>query len=174
VCPIDEHERRIAVHQRVDLAYAIESFVHGASPDRFLSEAARVLVPDGLLIVCDDMRTDDERRGPDLARATASAQAARTLAQFARGWHVNTLVAPQDLHRLAAGAGFAHLGTTDLTPYLELARPRDRAIALLASAVGWMPAISRRLAPLVGGAALQRGLARGWIAYHYAVFRRRV
>ena len=146
----------------VDLAYAIESFVHGPSPQRFLAEAARVLAPHGRLVVCDDVRTD--RGHPD---------AKRTLAQFARGWHVNTLVTLEELRALAADAGLEFVSSTDLTPYLELARPRDRAIALLAAAVGWIPMLSTRLAPLVGGAALQRGLSRGWIAYHYAVFQRR-
>jgi ubiquinone/menaquinone biosynthesis C-methylase UbiE len=162
-----------AAIEHVDLAYAIESFVHGPSPERFLAEAARVLVPNGVLVVCDDFRTDAENRGPHKGRATASAQAARTLARFVRGWHVNTLLSAGELQDLAAHAGFTHVMTTDLTPYLELRRPRDRAIALLAAALGWVPALSRRLAPLAGGAALQRGLARGWIAYHCVVFRKK-
>lgn len=145
----------------VDLAYAIESFVHGPAPQRFLSEAARVLKPHGRLVVCDDFRTDDGNRNAE-----------RTLAQFARGWHVNTLIAPDELRALAARAGLEPVMTADLTAYLELARPRDRAIGLLAAAVGWIPTIATRLAPLTGGAALQRGLARGWIAYHYTVFQR--
>jgi SAM-dependent methyltransferase len=146
----------------VDLAYAIESFVHGPSPARFLSEAARVLGPDGVLVICDDFRTGQGGR-----------QAARTLTQFIHGWHVNALLTPSELQEHAAHAGFVHVATADLTPYLELGRPRDRAIALLAAAVSWIPRASHRLSPLVGGAALQRGLARGWIAYHCAVFRRR-
>lgn len=146
----------------VDLAYAIESFVHGPSPERFLAEARRVLVPGGLLVLCDDFRAD-----------AGDPAAAPTLAQFARGWHVNTLLAPSALHELATRAGFDLVETIDLTPFLELARPRDRVIALLTSALGWIPSVARRFAPLVGGAALQRGLARRWIAYHCVVFRRR-
>jgi len=145
----------------VDLAYAIESFVHGPSPERFLSEAARVITPGGVLVLCDDFRTDDN-----------NPQAARTLDQFARGWNVNSLLTPAELTAQASATGFAPVSTTDLTPYLELGRPRDRAIAALASAVGWLPPLAHRFAPLVGGAALQRGLRNNWIAYHCAVFRR--
>jgi SAM-dependent methyltransferase len=148
----------------VDVAYAIESFVHGPSPERFFVEAARVVRPGGLLIVCDDVRLETNDR-----RATAIVD------QFVRGWHVNTLLTPAELGAHASDAGFAHVATTDLTPWLELGRPRDRAMALLAGLsrlAGPIPGLSLRLAPIVGGSALQRALAHGWIAYHFAVFTR--
>jgi SAM-dependent methyltransferase len=144
-----------------DLAYAIESFVHGPSAERFFAEAARVLRPGGRLIVCDDVR----QGSPNLA-------AARTIAQFTRGWHVNSLLTAAEWQQHAAHAGFVPISTVDLTPYLELSRPRDRVIALLARATGWMPHFSTRLAPLIGGSALQRAISKGWIAYHCASFRR--
>ena len=40
--------------ETADLAYAIESFVHGPDPERFFAECARIIRPDGLLIICDD------------------------------------------------------------------------------------------------------------------------
>ena len=150
-----------------DLAYAIESFVHGPSPERFFTEAARILRPGGRLIVCDDVRQDRQ----DLSTEAQSAKV-ETLAQFMRGWHVNSLLTAAEWQRHAADAGFVHVATNDLTSYLEISRPRDRAIALLAGAVGWMPYLHTRLAPLIGGSALQRGISNGWIAYHCASFRR--
>jgi SAM-dependent methyltransferase len=146
-----------------DAAYAIESFVHGPSPARFFAEAARIVRPGGLLMICDDVRRD-----------TADPRAARVTRQFARGWHVNTLVTPAELRQLAAAAGFAHERTIDLTPWLELNRPRDRAIRLLAAAAQWLPGQPTWLAPLVGGSALQEGLQRGWLGYEFAIFRRRI
>ena len=149
--------------ETADAAYAIESFVHGPSPERFFREAARLVRPGGLLMVCDDVRreSDDPR-------------AARVTRQFARGWHVNTLVTAAELRQLAAAAGFTHERTMDLTPWLELNRPRDRAIRLLAAAAQWLPGEPTWLAPLVGGTALQQGLERGWLAYEFAIFRRRI
>jgi hypothetical protein len=57
--------------------------------------------------------------------------------------------------------------TTDLSPYLELRRTRDRAIGVLLSLT---PA--RFLSHLRGGRALQTCLERGWIRYEFAQFRR--
>jgi SAM-dependent methyltransferase len=144
-----------------DAAYAIESFVHGPSPERFFAEAARIVRPGGLLMICDDVRRD-----------TADPRAPRALARFARGWHVNTLETAERLRAMAAAAGFAHDHTIDLTPYLELNRPRDRAINALAAILGWLPVQPVWLAPLLGGSALQQGLQRGWLAYDFMVFRR--
>jgi len=144
-----------------DLALAIESFVHGPSPDRFFDESARLIRPGGLLIVVDDVR-----------RARSSAQAARAIDRFCRGWRVNTLLDRDDLRARARRSGFAHDSTTDLTPMLEIGRPRDRAIGALAAVLGSLGLEHGRFGYLVGGSALQRCLARGWIGYDFAVFRR--
>lgn len=147
---------------RTDVAYAIESFVHAPDPRRFLSECHRLIRPGGLLIVCDDFL----RNADDPAAAPA-------IEQFRRGWHVNTLIASGELLALAGDAGFTHESTVDLSSYLELNRPRDRAIEVLVAAIGWLPGHWSRADHLVGGSALQRCLSRGWIGYDLAVFRRR-
>jgi cyclopropane fatty-acyl-phospholipid synthase-like methyltransferase len=147
--------------ESMDVAYAIESFVHGPSPSRFFAEAARVLRPGGRLIVCDDVLIGSGR-----------GESERTVAQFKRGWHVNSLLHAAQWRDLAGAAGLAHLATIDLTPHLEVGRLRDRLIGLLVSVVRGMPGVPLRLSPLIGGAALQRAISNGWIAYHCATFRR--
>lgn len=144
-----------------DLAFAIESFVHGPSPERFFAECARLVKPGGLLVICDDIRrpTDDPR-------------ATRVVEQFMRGWHVNTLLTADELRDLAGTAGFAHERTLDLTPWLELGRPRDRAIAAFVALFGWLPLSRTRVAHLVGGSALQTCLRSRWIGYDVVAFRR--
>ena len=144
-----------------DLAYAIESFVHGPSPEQFFVECARLLRPAGVLIVVDDVQRPD-----------ADERATRAIEQFCRGWRINTLLDRDELHAIAERAGFAHEWTTDLTPMIEIDRLRDRTIGVLATALGWLRVESGRFGYLAGGSALQRCLARGWIGYDFTVFRR--
>lgn len=143
-----------------DLAYAIESFVHGPDPAGFFAQCARIVRPGGLLLICDDVR-----------RAGGGAAARRAIERFRRGWRINTLPDREALRALAAEAGFEHRSTDDLTPFLETGRPRDRATALLAALVGWLP-VDARLGHLTGGNALRTCLRRGWIGYDLALFRR--
>ncbi|MCC7127103.1 MAG: methyltransferase domain-containing protein [Acidobacteria bacterium] len=138
----------------VDIAFAIESFVHGPSPARFFSEAFRALRPGGSLFVCDDVRGD-----------AGGANAERCIEQFMRGWHINTLLDASSIDRLAVDAGFTPVDTIDLTAWLELGRPRDRALAAFVRAFGWLPLRRTRFAHIVGGTALQTCLRRGWIRY---------
>jgi len=147
--------------ETADLAFAVESFVHGPSPERFFAEAARLIRPGGLLVICDDLR-----------RETSDPKAARAFDRFARGWHINSLLTRETLQELASDAGFVHEETTDLTPWLELGRPRDRLVAALVAVFGWLPLEESRFGMLAGGSALQTCLQRGWIGYDLVRFRR--
>lgn len=142
-----------------DVAYAIESFVHGPSPERFFEQSRRVLKPGGRLVICDDIRAD------------TSAASSRTVEEFTRGWHVNTLLTRGDMIALARAAGFEHESSTDLTPMLDLGRPRDRAIAVSVALLKWLPYAGDRYDYVIGGDALQTCLSKGWIRYELNVFR---
>jgi cyclopropane fatty-acyl-phospholipid synthase-like methyltransferase len=144
-----------------DVAVAIESFVHAPSAEVFFAQCRELVRPGGALVICDDFR-----------RPTADRRASAALAQFRRGWHINSLLDASELHTLARAAGFTHESTTDLTAYLELNRPRDRAVNVFLALFGWLPLQRTPLGHLVGGSALQRCLSRGWIGYDLAVFRR--
>ncbi len=145
-----------------DLAFAIESFVHGPDPSRFFEACARLVRPGGTLVICDDFR-----------RPSTGTAARREVERFRRGWHLNTLIHAGELRRLADDAGFDHVSTRDLTPHLERGRPRDRLIAAFVALFGWLPLDATPLGHLVGGSALQTCLGRGWIGYDLALFRRR-
>jgi tocopherol O-methyltransferase len=145
-----------------DLAYAIESFVHGPSPERFFEQIRRVLKPGGRLLICDDVKADE-----------SSVDAARVVEEFTRGWHINTLATRDDMIAMATAAGFDHESVVDLTPLLQLGRPRDRAIAVSVALLKWLPHAGDRYDYVIGGDALQTCLAKRWIRYEVNVFRAR-
>jgi SAM-dependent methyltransferase len=145
-----------------DLAYAIESFVHGPSPERFFAQSGSLLRQGGLLVLCDDFR-----------RPALGPEGERAVERYVRGWRINSLLEPAELRSVAAAAGFDHESTTELTPFLETRRPRDRAIGVMAATLGSLPLYNGRLGPMLGGSALQACLERGWIGYDLVVFRRR-
>lgn len=144
-----------------DVAFAIEAFVHGPDPAAFFAEAFRLVLPGGRLVVCDDMR-----------RAAPTGEAGRYLDRFRRGWRVNSLLRRDELRDEAVRAGFTPKQVLDLTPWVEIGRPRDRAIDVFALLLGWLPLDDTRAGHLVGGSALQRCLREGWVGYELAVFER--
>lgn len=143
-----------------DLAYAIESFVHGPAPDRFFAQCRRLLRPGGVLVICDDFR-----------KPTAAPRAALAIERFCRGWHINALLEREALHAMAGKHGLVHDSTVDLSPYLELGRPRDRALKALLPLLNLLPLAAGRFDYLSGGSALQECLANGWVAYEVVTFR---
>jgi SAM-dependent methyltransferase len=145
-----------------DLAYAIESFVHAPAPHPVFAACARLIRPQGLLVICDDFR-----------RAATDEGAARAIDRFRRGWHINTLLSREELWSIAHAAGFDHEWTHDLSHALEMRRTRDRAIGVFAAVADWIPFGAERMDYLLGGAALQECLMNGWIGYDLAVFRKR-
>jgi SAM-dependent methyltransferase len=144
-----------------DVVYAIESFVHATDPASFLRHCARLLRRGGALIICDDFRRDNT--APDADRA---------IERFRRGWHVNTLLRPADLLAMAAESGLRHDSTSDLSPHVDIGRPRDWIVDALAEPLERLPWRWDRLDPWLGGSALQRCLREGWVGYDFVVFRR--
>jgi len=147
---------------QADAAFAIESFVHAPDPSRFFEQCRQLIRANGLLIICDDFRGGQTDPG-----------AAAAVERFCEGWHINTLLTPEELRRRAHDFGFDHQTTDDLTPYLRIPRPRDRVIGAFLAVIEWLPGARKRFDDLIGGQALQTCLRRGWITYQLAVFRRR-
>ena len=142
----------------VDLVYMIESFVHASDPETVLQGVARVLRPGGRLVICDDML------------ASPDAVDSATVAAFARGWHVHNLLTVDRLTAIAASHGLERVGNRDLTPHVELRRPRDRVIRLIAPLIPRLGLKTPFWDNMYGGDALQRGLLGGLLQYRYVVF----
>jgi SAM-dependent methyltransferase len=144
-----------------DLAYAIESFSHVQDPARFFAQCRRLIRPGGLLLICDDFQRSSDEPG-----------AAHAIERFRRGWHINTLITREELRGVARAAGLEHESTTDLSPYLELRRVRDRIANVLLALFSWFLPDASRYSYVAGGSALQTCLERDWIGYDLALFRR--
>jgi SAM-dependent methyltransferase len=147
-----------------DLAFAMESFVHAADATRFFSECAKLVRPGGYLVICDDFVASPELR--------ANQRVNRWLQRFRQGWRASNLQAEVEARNLAQTAGFVHEETRDLTPYLEIRRPRDWLMAGLMRCFGWLPIRASYWSMLYGGHALQVCLQRGWIKHLFVVWRR--
>ncbi len=145
----------------LDFAYFIESLIHAQNPTAVLSLLASRLKAGARIYICDDFPTlpdaEDNPRYRD----------------FVRGWHANNLLTPGDLRSLCAGLGFRHEAGLNLTPYLRLNQPRDRLIRVLVPLLKVVGQGRAWWQTMLGGDALQRGLADGSIEYRFEIFQYR-
>jgi SAM-dependent methyltransferase len=148
----------------VDLAFSIEAFVHAPSGPDYFRECARLIKPGGYLIVCDDFIRD-----PSFRSERASAP---WIERFRRGWVAPNIETETEACALAGAAGFTHVETIDLSPYLEMRRIRDYAAGALMRSFGWLPIEHNYWSMLYGGHALQIALKRRWIQHLFVVWRR--
>jgi cyclopropane fatty-acyl-phospholipid synthase-like methyltransferase len=148
-----------------DLTFSIEAFVHSPDADRYFREAARTLRPGGRLVVCDDFLTATAQ--------PASKRERRWLEEFRTGWRVGSLLSVEQVTVLAAGHGLELVRDLDLTAHLELRRPRDRMISVIAAAGRAVRTNAEYWQSLIGGDALQRALAGGVLSYRFLELRRR-
>jgi len=148
---------------------AIEAVVHAPSLAGLIPSLASRLHPGGRLILCDDWLTDREHDPRSRQRC---------LAQFRAGWRTGSLHTVAQLAALAEPAGLRLVEDLDLTSYLHLGRPRDRMISLIVGATSGLPGVRDRMvekpfwANMIGGSALQTGLARRWLEYRLLVLER--
>lgn len=145
-----------------DVAYAIESFVHCPDPSAFFNSVARVLVPGGRLLICDDFQ----------AREPRSLREERWLHAIRQGWMGHGLSLRTNAVALARNHGLELEDDVDLTPRLELARPRDRLISAFLTLTRPLRLNGYYYRSLDGGDALQKALLAGLVEYRIVVFAR--
>ncbi|MGI5238266.1 SAM-dependent methyltransferase [Dactylosporangium sp. CA-139066] len=150
-----------------DVTFSIEAFLHSPDAGGYFREAARTLRPGGRLLVCDDFLT------PAAAAPGLAPRRARRLAEFRDGWRVGSLLSVEQVAAAAAEHGLVLEDDLDLTPHLELRRPRDRFIAALVAAGRPLPLRGEYWRMLSGGDALQWCLLNGLLNYRVLRFRTR-
>lgn len=147
--------------KQADLAFAIESFVHAASAERFLQQAAGIIKTGGHLIICDDFLRDDT--------VMQNTKAVKWINRFRRGWLIPTLLTTGQLDQYATLNGFKRIETQDLTAFLQIRRPRDYCIALLIRILNHLALKNPYLQMLYGGHALQICLKKQWLNHQFIV-----
>jgi cyclopropane fatty-acyl-phospholipid synthase-like methyltransferase len=148
----------------LDLAYAIEAFLHAADPQRFFAQVGSRLRPGGRLVLIDDFRTE---------KAASSQQATRLLEDFRQGWLAGSLITVAQAAKLAAREGLALRQDRDLTPLMALGRPRDRFIGLMYRFFRNTMKRSTYLQAFSGGYAKQQCLRQGLVAYRMLVWEKK-
>ena len=142
-----------------DFVYSIEAFVHASSAQAYLSQVSDVLLPTGRLCLIDDF----------LESSVDNNQ----LDRFRDGWRVQSLVSAQELKEIASGFELSLSNDTNLTPYLNLGRPRDQFIKGMLAIPGVRKLRSEYIKGLNGGDALQACLKGGLITYRVVEFEKR-
>ncbi len=157
-----------------DSVFAVESLIHSSEPELFFRSVSGALRDGGILIVIDDFISDDSRHESrdDRSDAKKARRFERDLSRFRTGWRVGSPLPLRAAVQLAEAVGLSPVDDRDLSPFLELGRPRDRLFSALAPFLrlfgGW-----RRWGHITGGVALQRLLRRGELGYHALVFQKR-
>jgi cyclopropane fatty-acyl-phospholipid synthase-like methyltransferase len=149
---------------RADLTFSIEAFLHSPDADGYFREAARTLRPGGKLVICDDFLTS--------AAPAASPRGARRLEEFRTGWRVGSLLTVEQVRTQAAVHGLVLARDLDLTPHLELRRPRDRFISMLVTAGRPFRPGGEYWQSLIGGDALQWALVHDLLNYRFLELQR--
>jgi SAM-dependent methyltransferase len=152
---------------KADFSYSIEAFAHCPDPGAFFGVQAGVLPPGGRLAIIDDCLSDEMDPGGLPARHV------RLIGIYRRNWLLPGLRGRAALKSIAEEKGFRLIKDQNLTPYLRLSRPRDKAISLLVRLLGPLMERDTYFRSLLGGDAKQKCYREGLIHYRLLVFEKR-
>ena len=146
----------------VDIAYAIEAFIHSPDADVFFQQISSKLKPGGKLIIIDDVATHS------LARY--SSKEGFILEEFKKNWMGASLLTEKKIRELAIKHHISLSKNKNLTSYLPLNRPRDIFIRILLKFTKSIFKKNDYFKSLIGGDARQKALLRNLISYQLLIF----
>jgi len=143
--------------------YSIEAFCHAVSVEEYVAQAARMLAPGGLLILCDDFLSM-------FAFLEPSPAGQRWLRAYQQGWHVPNLRTVLNVKAFASEHNLNIVNDRDLTPLLKLRALPDWLATALRALGERLPAWHPIVPSMVGSMALQQCLQMKLIEYRFLVF----
>lgn len=146
-----------------DAAYAIESLIHVRDQEAVWRELRERIRPGGLFLALDDFL---------LGTAPASRRQEALEQDFVEGWKSWGLRSLDVFIAQVEAEGFKLELSRDLSPYLELGRPRDLAIRAFLPFLKFLAYRRAWMQNMRGGNALQLLLKEGRISYQFLRFRR--
>ncbi len=145
----------------VDMAYAIEAFVHSPNPSGFFEQVSKKLKSGGKLVLIDDFRS---------SRIKISKTHQQNIQDFQEGWIAGGLITVGEAAALAKKVGLTLSKEQHLTPLMRIGRPRDKLFGILIFFFRkWMKK-STYFKMIVGGYAKQQCLKQNIINYNLLVF----
>lgn len=145
----------------IDLAYAIEAFVHAYDANQFFKAISNKLKPGGRLILIDDFLADRK----NLKKAEEQA-----IERFKYGWVLGSLLT---VEQVKEGCNKHKLKCTkmlDLTPWLKVYTLKEQLIRLYIKLMRPFLKKSIYFKSLIGGDARQYCLQKGVVQYKMLVF----
>lgn len=148
----------------VHLGYAIEAFLHAPDSAGFFQEIGKKIVKGGRLALVDDFLTEKK------SDSSIDHKKQKYLREFQSGWLAGSLISVPKAKELAEQAGFRMIRNENLTPFMEIGRPRDKFIGLMIRVAGKWMRNSIYFQSLTGGYAKQQCLKNDWVNYRFLVF----
>ena len=150
----------VPLANQLDAVYSVEAVCHAVEPEKYFSEASRLLRSGGKLILVDDYQT------PRLLMQNES----KWLKAYIDGWYVPGVRTVEQVITWAEKYNLRLVRNDELTQYLRLRNLPDllaRAILFIGNLLPIKHAI---LPSMLGSMALQQCLHMGVVEYRFLVF----
>ena len=146
----------------VDMAFAIEAFIHSPDPQKFFQQLSDRLSVGGQLVLIDDFLASEANAGANQ----------KILHDLRTGYMAHTVLTPERVSEMAASVGLRLEISRDLTHMLKLNRLRDKLVRFVVPVAAVFQNYSEYCRFLVGGNARQEAFKHGTLAYRLMVFRK--
>lgn len=150
----------VPLANNLDAVYSVEAVCHAVDPEKYFSEASRLLRNGGKLILVDDYQTSNPLSDAE----------SKWLKAYIDGWYVPGVRTVEQITAWAEKYNLRLVKNDELTSYLRLRNLPD-IIARIILLIGNLLPIKHAILPsMLGSMALQQCLHMGIVEYRFLVF----